>query len=95
VLLEGRARVERDDPLGHSETFAAIGPRDFIAEVAQLSGGSSLIDARALTDIEALLISPDRLRALMIAEVRIGERITRALILRRVFLSGQAAAGRA
>jgi thioredoxin reductase (NADPH) len=86
VLLDGRARVERDDPLGHSETIAEIGPGDFIAEVAQLSGGPSLIDARALTDTEALLIAPDRLRALLIAEVCIGERIMRALILRRVFL---------
>jgi thioredoxin reductase (NADPH) len=47
VLLEGRARVEHDDPLGHSKTIAEIGPGDFIAEVAQLSGGPSLIDARA------------------------------------------------
>ena len=47
VLLEGRARVERDDPLGHSETIAEIGPGDFTAEVAQFSGRPSLIDARA------------------------------------------------
>ena len=36
--------------------------------------------------VEALIIPPDRLRALMIAEADLGERIMRALILRRVVL---------
>jgi len=40
----------------------------------------------ALTDVEAIAISPEKLRALLIAEADLGERIMRALILRRVGL---------
>ena len=36
--------------------------------------------------VEALVIAPDRLRSLLIAEAELGERIMRALILRRVGL---------
>jgi thioredoxin reductase (NADPH) len=43
-----------------------------------------LVDAEADDDLEALLIPPDRLRALIVAEADLGERIVRALILRRV-----------
>jgi thioredoxin reductase (NADPH) len=35
---------------------------------------------------EALIIPPEQLRALLISEVELGERIMRALILRRVSL---------
>jgi thioredoxin reductase (NADPH) len=86
VLIKGRVAIEKRDPLGNGEAIVEMGPGDFLAEVAQLSGGPSLVDARALTDGEALLVSPSRLRALLIAEVHLGERIMRALILRRVFL---------
>jgi thioredoxin reductase (NADPH) len=44
------------------------------------------VDARALTDVEAVAIAPDRLRALLVAEADLGERVMRALILRRVGL---------
>jgi len=59
---------------------------NFMGELAQLSGRPFLIDAQALTDVEAVAIPPDRLRALLIAEAELGERIMRALILRRVGL---------
>src|SRR5205085_2635233 len=58
----------------------------FMGELAQLSGRPSLVDAYAQEPVEALAISPERLRALMIAEAELGERIMRALILRRVGL---------
>src|SRR5881275_2996796 len=59
---------------------------NFMGELAQLSGRPYLVDERALTDVEALAIPPDRLRALLIAEADLGERLMRALILRRVGL---------
>ena len=58
----------------------------FMGELAQLSGHPSLVNATAKNAVEALIISPDRLRALMVAEADLGERIMRALILRRVGL---------
>jgi thioredoxin reductase (NADPH) len=42
-----------------------------------------VVDADADDDVEALLIPPDRLHALIVAEAELSERIVRALILRR------------
>jgi thioredoxin reductase (NADPH) len=58
----------------------------FMGELAQLSGRPSLVEAEALSDVEAVTIPPERLRALLVAEAELGERIMRALILRRVGL---------
>src|SRR6185436_604756 len=54
--------------------------------LAALSGRPSLVDAFARTPVEALVIPPEQLRALLIAEAELGERIMRALILRRIGL---------
>jgi thioredoxin reductase (NADPH) len=64
-----------------------------MGELAHLSGQPTLIDARASGLVEALIIAPDQLRALMIAEAELGERIMRALILRRVGLLETGAGG--
>ena len=57
-----------------------------MAEVGQLSGRPALVYGRALDHVEALLIDPPSLRAVVVAEAELGERIMRALILRRVGL---------
>src|SRR3546814_16687742 len=57
-----------------------------MGELAQLSGRPALVDSHALTKVEVIVIPPDQLRALLIAEAEVGERIMRALILRRVGL---------
>ena len=44
-------------------------------------------------DVETLLVPPEQLRALIIAEADLGERIVRALILRRVGLIEAGASG--
>ena len=62
------------------------GPGQFLAEVGTLSGQPALVDGHAEGEVEALLIPPENLRALLIAEAELGERIMRALILRRVAL---------
>src|SRR5260221_14172135 len=74
--------------------MAIHGPGQFMGELAQLSGRPSLIDAYALEPGEALIIPPEQLRALLIAEVELGERIMRALILRRVNLLERGVGGR-
>jgi thioredoxin reductase (NADPH) len=48
-----------------------------------------LIDGIALTDVETLVIEPDKLRALIVADAQLGEHIMRALILRRLGLIEQ------
>lgn len=86
VLLRGRIVIEQRDALGTLDTIAELGPGNFLAEVGQLTGKPSLVDARALEDVEALVIPPAQLRALLVAEADLGERIMRSLILRRVGL---------
>ena len=65
----------------------------FVGELAQLSGRPALVDALAATPVKALIIPPERLRALLVAEAELGERIMRALILRRVSLLETGAGG--
>jgi thioredoxin reductase (NADPH) len=86
VLLSGHVAITQRDGLGHVTPIVDHGPGQFIAEVGQLSGRVSLVDGKAEGEVEALLIPPDGLRRLLVAEAELGERITRALILRRVNL---------
>jgi thioredoxin reductase (NADPH) len=93
VILEGRARISRRDAHDESHMIVEHEPGQFIGELAQLSNRPSLVDVEALTDLEVLRIEPDRLRAVLIAEAELGERIMRALILRRVGLLETGAGG--
>ncbi|MFD0986367.1 FAD-dependent oxidoreductase [Methyloligella solikamskensis] len=86
VLLSGQVAVTQRDGLGHVTPVIEQGPGQFLAEIGQLSDRAALVDIRAENDVEALLIPPEKLRALLVAEADLGERITRALILRRVGL---------
>jgi thioredoxin reductase (NADPH) len=86
VMLAGAVRISRRDAYGHEETIVEQGPGQFLAELAQLSGKPALVNGLALSAVEALVIAPERLRALLIAEAELGEKIMRALILRRVAL---------
>src|ERR1700719_2964229 len=86
VLLSGHVAITQRDGLGHVTPVIDQGAGQFIAEVGQLSGRVALVDGRAEGDVETLLIPPDKLRALLVAEADLGERIMRALILRRVSL---------
>ena len=93
VILSGRIEIVRRDGLGLDAPVTTLPARHFIAEVAQLSGGPSVVDVRAKSEVTALLIPPSGLRSIVIAEAELGERIMRALILRRVGLIESGAAG--
>jgi len=93
IILAGQVEIVRRDELGHRTPIVTYGPGSFMGELAQLAGRPSLIDAHARGPVEALIISPDRLRALLIAEAELGERIMRALILRRMGLLETGAGG--
>ena len=86
VILAGSVAVTRHDHLDVDEPIVTHGPGNFLGELAQLAGRPALVDATAEGPVEALVIAPERLRALMIAEADLGERIMRALILRRVLI---------
>lgn len=93
LVLAGAVEVTQSSGGRAHAHIVTHGAGSFIGELAQLSGRPSLIDAVALAPVEALAIAPDRLRALLIAEADLGERIMRALILRRVGLIEAGAGG--
>jgi thioredoxin reductase (NADPH) len=86
LIMSGKLEVTQHDGAGEASHIVTHERGNFTGELAQLSGRPALVDAVALTDIEAVVIPPDRLRALLIAEAGLGEQIMRALILRRVGL---------
>src|ERR1700720_4192497 len=86
VILSGHVAITQRDGFGHVTPVIDQGPGQFLAEIGQLSGRVALVDGHAEGEVETLLIPPDKLRALLVAEADLGERIMRALILRRVSL---------
>jgi thioredoxin reductase (NADPH) len=83
IVLSGQIDVYRYDAHGKRQHFYTFGPGSFIGELAQLAGRPSFGDGIATEPVKALVFSPDRMRALLIAEAELGERLMRALILRR------------
>ncbi len=93
VVLSGAVAIAQRDGLGHVTPVAAEGPGQFLAEIGQLSSQPALVDATAEGEVETLLIPPEGVRSLLIAEADLGERIMRALILRHVNLIESGAGG--
>ena len=86
VLLSGQVEILQHDENGRRLSIVTHEAGSFMGELAQLSGRPALVNGEALTDGEVIAIPPDRLRAVLVAEAELGERIMRALILRRVGL---------
>ena len=93
VVLDGMVTITQRDGFGRRQPVVEQGPGQFLAEAGTLSGRPALVDGHAEGDVTAILIPPPGLRALLVAEATLGERITRALILRRQ--ASSATAGRA
>jgi thioredoxin reductase (NADPH) len=86
IMLSGHINIIRHDTAGHEAVMITFGPGALLGEFAQLAGRPSLMDAFAQDAVEALVIPPEKLRALLIVEAELGERIMRAVILRRTGL---------
>ncbi len=93
VVLAGTVNITQHDVSGRREPIVTHGPGSFMGELAQLAGRPALVDAYAQEPVVAVIIPPERLRALLVAEAELGERIMRALILRRVGLLETGAGG--
>jgi thioredoxin reductase (NADPH) len=93
IILAGKVDITQHDESGRRELIVTYGPGAFMGELAQLAGRPALVDAHAQGPVEALIVPPHQLRALLIAEAELGERIMRALILRRVGLLETGAGG--
>ena len=96
LILSGEVEITQHSDAGDGaeQLIVTHVAGSFMGELAQLSGRPALVDAIAKSDVEAIVIPPDRLRALLVAEAELGERIMRALILRRVGLLEPASAAR-
>lgn len=87
VLLQGKVRIIGRDGLGHERIVHTYTQRgEFTSDVTQLSSKPAVVDALVVEDVQALLLRPDELSALMISEADVGETLMRALILRRVLV---------
>jgi thioredoxin reductase (NADPH) len=86
VILSGEIDAIQHDALGQDEHIVTHRPGSFSAELSLLSGTPALVNAVAKADVQVLVIPPPKLRDLLIEEAELGERIMRALILRRVGL---------
>jgi thioredoxin reductase (NADPH) len=93
IVLSGQVAITRRDGLGHDLPVVTQGEGQFLGEVGQLSGKPSFVDGRAVGEVEALLLTPEALRTLVVAEAEIGELVMRAFILRRVNLIETGAGG--
>ncbi|MFA9216349.1 MAG: FAD-dependent oxidoreductase [Sphingomonadaceae bacterium] len=93
LVMQGKVALSRYDGLGNTSLITEYGPGQFGGEVAQLSGRPALGNGQAVGPVEALVISSESLRALLVAHAELGERIVRALILRRVGLLDQNSGG--
>jgi thioredoxin reductase (NADPH) len=95
VILSGKLRVSRRDEhhRGRDITITEHGPGHFSAEVGQLSGKPAFVDGIAEEDITAIDVPPAQLRAVLVGEAELGEKIMRALILRRVSIIEAGAGG--
>lgn len=93
LVLSGELVVTQHSVLGHDQPIVTHGPGHFMGELAQLSGRPSLVDARAVTALDAIVIPSTRLRDVLVADAELGERIMRAFILRRVGLIQSSGSG--
>ena len=93
LILSGAVDIIQRDGLGCAQPIVRFGRGDFAGELGAMSGKPSLVDAVAVEPVEALLVAPRQLRAMIVAEADLGERLIRALILRRVSLIEWAASG--
>ena len=84
VVLEGQVAVSQRDGLGRVTAIVTLGPGQYLGELAALASDAVvLVDARAETRVSALVIPPDGVRAVIIAEAELGERIMQTFVRRR------------
>lgn len=94
IVLQGEILVERRDGLDRTAAVTTHEVGGFTGEINQLSGRGSIAGAVAGADgCTAFPLDAMHVRGLMIGSADLGEVVMRALILRRVSLIGQGAAG--
>src|SRR6266849_3694677 len=93
VVLSGSIRMTGRDAHGRDLPVVEHMERQFAGELGQLTGARAYVDGTAVGDVQTLLLAPEQLRKLLIAEAALGEKLVRALTLRRVGLIESGAGG--
>jgi len=93
VVLSGAIRVTGRDAHGQDMAVTEHGPGNFSGEVSQLAGKPSFVDGVAVGETSTIEIGASQLHALLVAEAALGEKLMRAMILRRVALIESGAGG--
>ena len=86
LVLSGNIQVAQGGAFSSGAAIVEHGPGSFHGELAQLSDRPALVDSKAVTDVDGVVIPGPALRDVMVQEAELGERLMRALILRRVGL---------
>jgi thioredoxin reductase (NADPH) len=86
VILRGSVRITGRDAHHRELPVTEHGPGNFTGELGQLTNRRSFVDGTAVGEVETSYIDSENVHALLIAEATLGEKIMRALILRRVGL---------
>ncbi|HLX22820.1 MAG TPA: FAD-dependent oxidoreductase, partial [Usitatibacter sp.] len=84
VVLSGAIRVTGRDGRGHDIAVTDHAAGSFSGELSALSGRPSFVDAVAVGEVETLRVDSKGLHDLLIADASLGEKIMRAMIIRRV-----------
>ena len=92
-VLKGEIEISQGGAVSTRDVIVRHGPGNFMGELSQLSERPALVDGVAATDVEALVVPGPRLRDVLVQEATLGERIMRALILRRMGLLEEGQSG--
>ncbi|MGY2491818.1 FAD-dependent oxidoreductase [Cupriavidus sp. CP313] len=92
VILTGSLEVDRCNAID-SHSLGTRCPGMFTGDIGSLVGRGAVATVRVQTDSELLVIEPEGMRALVIAEADLSEIIMRAFILRRVSFIEDATSG--
>ncbi len=93
LVLAGKIRITGRDAHGNDLDVVEHGPGSFSAELSQLTGRPSFIDGVAAGETQTLELDSAQLHALLVAEAVLGEKLMRAMILRRMALIESGAGG--
>src|SRR3954465_808973 len=93
VVLNGAIRVTGHDGHGHELPVTEHGPGNFSGELSQLSRRPSFVDGIAVGETHTVEVDAEQLHALLVADAALGEKLMRAMILRRVALIERGAGG--
>ncbi len=93
VVLSGTVAAYRRDVLGRSLLITHRGSGHMLAELGHMWGHRAPFEGVAEGEVEALLVTPEGLRTLMVTDVELGTRLLEVLILRRKALASLGLAG--